>query len=724
MAKSIGPEDPTPTLCLVMIVRNEGPRMPRLLESLKGIIDEVVISDTGSTDDTIEVTRNYCDKELGIRCVVDETLFKDFGFNRSKSMSVAVKKSSCDFLLFMDADMRLVCGPTFSKRALLGNGVDVMSLMQKGCGLEYYNMRIMRRSLPNLRCVGVTHEHLACDGEHTSSNIPAELVHINDIGDGGSKSDKFPRDYRLLKQGLADEPTNVRYMFYLAETCRHANKPLESIKYYKMRIKAGGWDEEIYRSMYGITMCNMTLNRPQKVDAWAIRAHLFRPSRVESLYAACKWHREKGENTRAYAFYQLGSRIAKPVGDVLFVETAPYIWAWDYEFAILAYYVERDTQNKKTAHLKNPIGSTLCLRRIVSALGTAASCGAVIPEYAFKNMVENIRHYAELLPTHLRRTDVNTPTIPGFTSSTPSVVHLAGHQKLTRIVRHVDYKIKHEDGEYVYAPHGSVNSMYTIQAAEGEEWKTLRIDCTGVPEWMNTRIRGIEDIHIFNLQTDTPLTSSLAVVPPRDGVKVYGIGSSVQYSVDGRAAMIMLEVDLVNSVAYPIKRLHRENEWEKNHSPITGTNLCVHSWGPRLKIYDMVESTSEKLVFTYDFPENEIPGWFRELRGSSIGIPYPSTGTPTEYWFLAHAVHHSKPRRYMHSLVRLDAKTLRPVGFSIPFSFDEYFVEFVGGIALVDGDKTLIASYSVFDSTSREIRIPVPWLLQVMTLSVHTTVVE
>ena len=47
-----------PTLCLNMIVKNEGKIILRLLESVVSIVDCYCISDTGSTDNTIELIEN------------------------------------------------------------------------------------------------------------------------------------------------------------------------------------------------------------------------------------------------------------------------------------------------------------------------------------------------------------------------------------------------------------------------------------------------------------------------------------------------------------------------------------------------------------------------------------------------------------------------------------------------------------------------------------------
>jgi len=41
-----------------MIMKNEGPILPRLFESVKGFVSEYCVMDTGSTDDTVEVLRS------------------------------------------------------------------------------------------------------------------------------------------------------------------------------------------------------------------------------------------------------------------------------------------------------------------------------------------------------------------------------------------------------------------------------------------------------------------------------------------------------------------------------------------------------------------------------------------------------------------------------------------------------------------------------------------
>ena len=53
------------TLGVTMIVKNESEVLCRVLDGVKDVADEIIIADTGSTDDTAEIARRYTDKEIG-----------------------------------------------------------------------------------------------------------------------------------------------------------------------------------------------------------------------------------------------------------------------------------------------------------------------------------------------------------------------------------------------------------------------------------------------------------------------------------------------------------------------------------------------------------------------------------------------------------------------------------------------------------------------------------
>lgn len=124
--------------------------------------------------------------------------------------------------------------------------------------------------------------------------------------------------------------------------------------------------------------------------------------------------------------------------------------------------------------------------------------------------------------------------------------------------------------------------------------------------------------------------------------------------------------------------------------------------------------------FVHTIPEEELPSSFFNIRGSSCGIPYPSPSQEgstvvTEYRFLVHWVHRSAksstPPVYIHSIVRLDATTMKPLGQARSFSFDHCGIEFSCGMILDSSDKTAVVTYSVDDTNPTEVSIPTAWIL-------------
>ena len=93
---------------------------------------------------------------------------------------------------------------------------DFYYLFQGSESFYYQNVRIVKNN-GLFKYVCVTHEYIDTPPNSTSFQIEKDKLFILDIGDGGSKNDKYERDIRLLTQGIKDEPNNARYYFYLAK---------------------------------------------------------------------------------------------------------------------------------------------------------------------------------------------------------------------------------------------------------------------------------------------------------------------------------------------------------------------------------------------------------------------------------------------------------------------------------------------------------------------------
>ena len=175
------------TLVLNMIVKNESCIIKRLLESVFNIIDSYCICDTGSTDNTAEIITNFF-KEKNIPGKIVYEPFKNFEYNRNFALQSCIGMG--DYVLLLDADMQLKIN-NFDKEIL--KHYDAIYIYQETQKLIYKNIRIVKNN--GLFCYkGVTHEYINCPTKSQFLQLNKENIFIIDIGDGGSKSDKYDRD--------------------------------------------------------------------------------------------------------------------------------------------------------------------------------------------------------------------------------------------------------------------------------------------------------------------------------------------------------------------------------------------------------------------------------------------------------------------------------------------------------------------------------------------------
>lgn len=101
----------TPTLAIALIVKNEGAILEACLESVKDLADEIIILDSGSTDNTEAIARRYTDK------FYVNTPWPGFGAQRQ----VAQRYVTADWVLWLDADEHVTAELATSIRQVLAN---------------------------------------------------------------------------------------------------------------------------------------------------------------------------------------------------------------------------------------------------------------------------------------------------------------------------------------------------------------------------------------------------------------------------------------------------------------------------------------------------------------------------------------------------------------------------------------------------------------------------
>ena len=213
-----GATDRRARVSLTIIVRDEEKNLPACLESVRGIFDEIVIVDTGSTDRTVEIARSF-----GAR-VFDFVWVDDFAAARN----AALARATGDYAFWLDADdvvdptkrqkleqilrrlrkghhvayvVRCACDPSPD-----GTGgdtvVDHIRLFPLREGVRW-TYRVHEQILPALR----------------RANIPVEwtdlTVRHTGYVDQALRSRKLDRDTRILMQELEARPDDPFTLFNL-----------------------------------------------------------------------------------------------------------------------------------------------------------------------------------------------------------------------------------------------------------------------------------------------------------------------------------------------------------------------------------------------------------------------------------------------------------------------------------------------------------------------------
>ena len=633
-----------PKIVLILMVKNEEKILKRCMEAVEGVVDAYVITDTGSTDMTTDIALDFLMTHEG--CVEINT-WKNFGHNRTLSFQNALgycKAKGWDLTdtygLLLDADMVFVPG-TLRKQALGGLGY---TFVQCAGDLEYPNTRLIRMDYPWV-CKGVTHEYW--DGECTA--IPKTVCYIDDQNDGGCKADKFTRDLALLEKGLEEDPTNVRYMFYIAQTYHSMGNWTKAIEWYQRRIDAGGWYEEVWYSHYMIAKTYEVLKDPVQFEAWVQKAYAFYPGRAEAIYCLAKYFRVKGEHYRAMHYISMGKKIPLPV-DALFIEKNVYGGLFDYEETICRFY---------TLYTKRE-----ALRDSMKYLMTDKP----FPD----NVYDNLKFYIEVLEGESTPYPVKRDLFgPNFHPA-----HISISEPYHNI-RFVNYNLNHTNTTYTMkdGSYSDSNPVMTQNACYNQDTKEVVLmddNSTNLPR-VPAHVKGLEDVRLYrNKAGDLCFSATVAEYAHRHAVM------RGQYDPDTGKYRDCIVMDSPTG-----------SGCEKNWLGITGTDDVIYHWFP----LQIGKYHGSKLNI---HTRHTTPWFFRHLRGS--GAP---ARTKNELWALTHFVIGEHPRNYFSCIVVLDDKTYVPKRISVPFLFHSNYVEFSMNIR-VEG-KNVKCIYSTLDDNPCEI---------------------
>lgn len=324
-----------PTICLNMIVKNESHVLEELVAAVAPYIHYWVVVDTGSTDGTQDLLRDLMARR-GIPGELHERPWRDFGHNRSEAMALA--RGHCDYVWVMDADDTVVGTPDFTRLT-----ADAYT-MRIDDGVVYWRLQLFRDGLP-WYYKGVLHELAACDEPFGQERLEGDYrVMSRRIGGRNLDPDKYLRDAEVLLAENERNPGNPRTVFYLAQSYYCYGDYENSRKWDQLRADMGGWEEEVYYSLFRVAEAAARLNDPwPKVLEAYLHAWNYRPTRAEALHAVARHCRIAGRYPMGHLFAERAAQLPLPE-DVLFVNAEIHQWRAMDEQAVCASWIGRPAE--------------------------------------------------------------------------------------------------------------------------------------------------------------------------------------------------------------------------------------------------------------------------------------------------------------------------------------------------------------------------------------------
>lgn len=221
-------------ISLCMIVRNEEDVIARCLQSTVGLVDEIIIVDTGSTDNTMHICKSF-----GAR-IYSFTWDNDFSAARNYSL----EQASGEWLLVLDADDELPDSviPDIRKLTNDENCDAYMFITKNLVGdeqqptiLNYAQLRLFRNH-PHFRYTGIIHELIPKIQEAKYRVTPITVIHYGYLDTVVQSQNKIERNIFMLIQALEQDANASALHYYLGNEFLRAGKKADALGSYEQAL--------------------------------------------------------------------------------------------------------------------------------------------------------------------------------------------------------------------------------------------------------------------------------------------------------------------------------------------------------------------------------------------------------------------------------------------------------------------------------------------------------
>jgi len=293
---------PKANVSVCLIVRNEvaSGLFEECLQSIRPHVAELVIVDTGSTDETAEIAKRYADVfEVFTECNDPPTVdgpIADFALARNRSFDLATQP----WVMWLDSD-DIVTGGEFLEKLI------ATAEANKGdrewcylfpyeyvydpngrCTCLHYRERLVSKR-ETMRWVNPVHEVMVPTDNARLILVPCDDVVIKHQRQRSKKPQEGGRNLRILQKLVeVDGSTDARQFYYLGLEYANAGNVDKAIEWLSRYVNVSGWDDEKTMAALKLSEIHYVLGRVREGIMWAFRAVETRENWGEGYFALAR----------------------------------------------------------------------------------------------------------------------------------------------------------------------------------------------------------------------------------------------------------------------------------------------------------------------------------------------------------------------------------------------------------------------------------------------------
>lgn len=221
-------------ISLCLIAKNEEKKISKCIESAKHLVNDIIVVDTGSTDNTVQIAKEY-----GAKVFYYEWI-KDF----SAARNYAIGKCRGDWIIFLDADEYIsdISKKSFMEHIKAAHKLERDAILMPLINIEESTKEFQSitttirifRNRPSIRYKGALHERLhnaTREMRLHGCNDEMKIFHTGYSLETVLEKSKSQRNLEILYHELEQDPTNANTYFYLIESLYQENGFEEALGY-------------------------------------------------------------------------------------------------------------------------------------------------------------------------------------------------------------------------------------------------------------------------------------------------------------------------------------------------------------------------------------------------------------------------------------------------------------------------------------------------------------